>query len=106
MRAISLDKQSATALGNQNVLITEGGDPEYNCGIGTRLIGARVNRTFLKRVRYTVARIAPTIVLQDDLTQESFSTNPAQVAIQTLLAWAMVYNKANGDTLKRACLSS
>ena len=42
----------------------------------------------------------PDIVLQDELTGEQFNATPEQVSRNSLLAWAMVYNKAQGDTLQ------
>ena len=106
-RAISLEKQVAAAVGQQTVLIPAGDDPEYKCFVGTRLVGSCTNHKFINGARYTVLCISPSIILQDDLTKESFPTTPEQVSRNTLLAWAIVYNKAQGDTLQgRVCLHS
>merc|ERR1711966_563804 len=86
-RAISLQKQAAD-------------DPEYQCFVGTRLIGSCTNHKFINGARYTVVQITQDILLRDELTGEQFTATAEQVSRNSLLAWAMVYNKAQGTTLK------
>ena len=97
-RAISLEKQSAAAVGKETVLIPGGDDPEYQLLVGTRLIGSCTHNKFINGARYAVLQIRPDILVQDELTGEQFSATAEQVSRNSLLVWSMVYSKAQGDT--------
>ena len=95
-RAISMEKQARAAEGKICVEVPAGDDPAYPCFVGTRLIGSATGGKFINGARYCVKGIGPQVVLQDELTGNKFTASLEAVSRHTLLAWAMVYNKAQG----------
>mgnify|MGYP003330921043 CR=1 FL=1 len=70
--------------------------------MGTRLVGSCASGKFVNGARYQIVAFSETgLLLQDHATQKEFEASAEQVGRCTLLAWAMVYNKAKGDTLQR-----
>ncbi len=77
-----------------------GDDPAYPCFIGTRLIGSATGCKLINGACYLVKGLGQQLVLQDELTGEKFTASLEAVSRHTLLAWAMVYNKAQGCTVE------
>ena len=81
--------------------VPAGDDPAFPCFVGTRLIGSATGGKFVNGARYIVKGLGPQqLILQDELTGEQFSASLEAVSRHTLLAWAMVYNKAQGCTVE------
>lgn len=78
-----------------------GEDPVYKCFVGTRLIGSATGGRFINGARYFVKGLGPQqLTLEDELPGDRFTASLEAVSRHTLLAWAMVYNKAQGCTVK------
>jgi hypothetical protein len=77
--------------------IPAGDDPEYDCCLGTRLVGNSTSGKFVNGGRYLVTSFSENLILRDEVTEKEFEASPEQVGRCTLLAWAMVYNKVQGS---------
>ncbi len=100
-RSISLEKQARAAEGKACVEVPAGDDPAYMCFTGTRLICSATGGKFINGARYRVKGLGPQqLMLEDELTGDKFTAPLDAVSRHTLLAWAMVYNKAQGCTVE------
>ena len=80
------------------IRIPEGDDPEYNCCVGTKLVGNCTSGKFVNGARYLVISFSENLVLRDEATEKEFEATPDQIGRCTLLGHAMVYNKVQGST--------
>ena len=75
-----------------------GDDPEYDCCIGTKLVGNCTSGRFVNGARYLVISFSENLVLKDQATEKEFEATPEQVGRCCLLAHALVYPKVQGST--------
>ena len=99
-RDISGAKQSKAAIGKECLTVPLGDDPAYKCFVGTRLICSATGGKFVNGARYLVNGLTPQLTLVDEMTGLSFLATLEAVSRQTLLAWAIVYNKAQACTIE------
>ena len=98
-RAISASMQAEAAKGKTTIRIPAGDDPEYDCCVGTKLVGNCTSGKFVNGARYLVISfLNECILLKDEATEKEIEATPEQIGRCTLLAWAMVYNKVQGST--------
>ena len=89
------------------------GEPEYTCVAGTPLVGSCTGRGFVNGAFYEVVKMFPkprhfftnafltnNLLVLDKLTGETIECTPDQLAKHTQLGWAVVYNRAQGLTIR------
>ena len=96
-----MEKQARAANGKTCLEVPVGDDPAYKCFVGTRLIGSATGGKFINGARYRVKGLGPQqLMLEDELTEGKFTASLEAVSRHTLLAWAIVYNKAQACTVE------
>jgi hypothetical protein len=99
-RELNNAEQDLFCHGEASISIPEQDDERaYNCVVGTNLIGLCSNRKIINGAFYQVISIDP-LKIQDTLTDEIITYTPELLAKNCALAWSIVYNKAQGITIK------
>ena len=99
-RILNTTEQDKFCKGKESILMpTHEGETEYNCVIGTPLVGSCTNKKFLNGAFYEVISIHP-LQIKDTLTNEIIECTSEILSKHTCLAHAVVYNKAQGLTIK------
>ena len=78
-----------------------GEEPEYVCVVGTPLVGTMTQRGFCNGAFYTVLEVSKEVVkVQDSTTQQVLEVSPDILGKHTACAWAVVYHRAQGLTIR------
>ena len=99
-RAINTRIQGLFAQGRLGVAVPRQAEPGYMCVAGTQLVGSCSGRGFVNGAFYQVQEVGETIKILDKLTAQVIETTVELLAKHTCLAWAVVYNRAQGLTIK------
>jgi len=100
-RTINAERQNAVAEGLAGVQVpAHDGEPEYVCVPGTPLVGSCTGRGFVNGAFYEVREVHGNVHLVDKLTDDVLECSPEVLAKHTCLAHAVVYNRAQGLTIK------
>ena len=99
-RKIALAKQKEAAKGKACIEVPESDDPAYPLFLGTKLVGNCTNGKFTNGARYVVKDIlaGATVLLEDTGKQIQFETTLDAISKNTILAWALTYQKVQGIT--------
>jgi len=98
--SLNTTEQDKFCQGKPSVLIpAQDCEYEYNCIIGTPLVGSCTNKKFLNGAFYEIIEINP-LRVKDTLTEEIIECTPEVLSKHTCLAHAVVYNRAQGLTIK------
>ena len=76
------------------------GEAEYQAEVGTPLVGSGTGRGFVNGAFYTVAEVSANISVRGQLTEEILECSAELLAKHTCLAHAVVYNRAQGLTIR------
>jgi ATP-dependent exoDNAse (exonuclease V) alpha subunit len=98
-RELNTKEQELFSQGKMSILIPEHDESPYNCVIGTPIIGTCTNRKIINGAFYEVININP-LQIKDTLTDDILSCTPDLLSKNTSLAHSVVYNKAQGLTIK------
>jgi len=101
-RAINAELQEAFAAGKPAVTVpAHDGEPEYACVEGTPLVGSCTGRGFVNGAFYEVKAFKQQLFeCLDKLTGEVLECSAEVLAKHTCLAHAVVYNRAQGLTIR------
>ena len=100
-RRINTRLQSAFAGENGVDVPAHDGEPEYRCVPGTPLVGSCTGRGFVNGAFYEVREVQQNLLkVVDKLTGEVLECTPEVLAKHTCLAHAVVYNRAQGLTIR------
>ena len=101
-RTINAERQEAFAEGHAGVQVpVHDGEPEYVCVVGTPVVGSCTGRNFVNGAFYEVREIQENVLkVLDKLTGEVLECTPEVLAKHTCLAHAVVYNRAQGLTIR------
>jgi len=100
-RNINAQLQEAFAEGKPAVMVpAHDGEPEYACVVGTPLVGSCTGRGFVNGAFYEVMTISTHLRVLDKLTGEVMECSPEVLAKHTCLAHAVVFNRAQGLTIR------
>ena len=100
-RSINATKQEQFALDKPGIGVSAyDGEPEYTCVVGSPLVGSCTGKGFVNGAFYEVAKIDGNLSVLDKLTGEVVECTPDQLAKHCHLGWAVVYNRAQGLTIR------
>jgi len=103
-RALNAKQQATFADGKALIKIpAHDGESEYDCVRGTPLVGTCTGQHFVNGAFYEVVGIDGLRIL-DKLTGEALECSIETLAKHTALAWALVYNRAQGCTIREQTL--
>ena len=104
-RSLNAELQEAFAEGKPGVTVpAHDGEPEYTCVPGTPLVGSCTNRGFVNgafyEVIHSVDNLGWNLHVIDKLTGAILECSPDVLAKHTCLGHAVVYNRAQGLTIR------
>ena len=81
------------------------GEPSYWCAAGTPLVGSCTGRAFVNGAFYSIQSVSGNsdgwkVRVQDTLTEQVLEVTPEALSKHTCLAHAIVYNRAQGATVR------
>ena len=100
-RRINALRQEAFAAGKPSVVVpAHDGEPGYPLCTGTPLIGSCTGRQFVNGAFFTMQEIGEVVTVLDNLTGAILECTADILAKHTCLAHAVVYNRAQGCTIR------
>ena len=99
-RMINEARQQAFAGGDCVVIPAQDGEAAYRCCDGTPLIGSCTGHSWVNGAFYEVVQPRCPLLVRDTLTDTVFETTPELLVRHTCLAHAIVYNRAQGCTIR------
>jgi ATP-dependent exoDNAse (exonuclease V) alpha subunit len=98
-KMLNKTEQDAFSQGKVSVLIPEHDELAYKCVTGTPIIGTCTNKKIINGAFYELINVNP-LQIKDTLTNEIIDCTPDLLSKNTTLAWSVVYNRAQGLTIK------
>ena len=100
-RRINGLRQEAFAAGKATVVVpAHDGENEYPLCVGTPLVSSCTGRGFVNGAFSTVEEVGETVKVRDNLTEAIIECTVDILAKHTCLAHAVVYNRAQGCTIR------